>query len=157
MQVERPARENSIKTSKREVWENTSIGSYQSRRSTHRSDLSSLKREDDLILCQEISYEKAGWYNLSPAVKSINPESEGVRLRSVQSVTILKILNDTNTDTFSGTRYFHSFFGTNLCRYQYFSSTNFLIPIPFIGTKHLQCWYFFGTKDARYRFWYLQI
>ena len=66
-------------------------------------------------LDQELSYEKAGWYNLCPPVKSINPESEGVRLRSVQSVTILKILNDTfyryfspvpniftaDTDTFS--------------------------------------------------------
>ena len=92
-----------------------------SRRWAYRSDLSSLKREDDLILCQQISYEKAGWYNLCPAVKSINqsitqsgrPESEGVRLPSVQSVTILNILNDSNTDTFF--------------RYQIFS-----IPIPIL-------------------------
>ena len=58
---------------------------------------------------------------MCPAVKSINqsitqsgrPESEGVRLPSVQRVTILNILNDSNTDTFF--------------RYQIFS-----IPIPIL-------------------------
>ena len=56
-----------------------------SRRWAYRSDLSSLKREDDLILCQQISYEKAGWYNLCPAVKSINHSIREARIRRCET------------------------------------------------------------------------